>query len=82
MHIIFRIASVIAVFIGSAFVSRVPTVQRAGMRFFRDVGRVKARRRLMSGSHNSLAGEQKSLLSQPKLILAPIIKLFKLLGVS
>lgn len=38
----------------SKLATRLPIVQRAGMRFFRDIGRVKARKRLLSGQSKGL----------------------------
>mmetsp|Transcript_16491 Transcript_16491/g.30433 ORF Transcript_16491/g.30433 Transcript_16491/m.30433 type:complete len:168 (+) Transcript_16491:77-580(+) len=60
--------------IGSKMIARVTGVSSAisfrGMRFFRDIGRVKARRRLMSGSHNSLLLYSNVLLGHEE-ILSP-----------
>jgi predicted heme/steroid binding protein len=37
------------------FLGKLPAFQRLGMRFFRDIGRIKSRNRLIAGSHNALA---------------------------
>ena len=55
MHIIPVLVSAVAVLLSSSLVARLPAVQRAGMRLFRDLGRIKSRKRLMAGSHNSLS---------------------------
>ena len=47
------IVTLVAV-MAATLVGKLPAVQRAGMRFFRDVGRIKARRRLRAGAHNSV----------------------------
>jgi hypothetical protein len=47
-------AAMIVLVCSSKLAERLPVVQRAGMRFFRDLGRVKARKRLLSGQGKGL----------------------------
>lgn len=47
-------AAMVVLVCSSKLAGRLPVVQRAGMRFFRDLGRVKARKRLLSGQGKGL----------------------------
>jgi len=68
MYLASGFAALLAVLLSSTFVVRKPAVQIAGMRFFRDLGRIKARRRLHAGAHNSLSLYSNVLLGREEAI--------------
>mmetsp|Transcript_41004 Transcript_41004/g.92296 ORF Transcript_41004/g.92296 Transcript_41004/m.92296 type:complete len:223 (+) Transcript_41004:224-892(+) len=72
LHLV-RSVLLVATILSSILLARLPPVQRAGMRFFRDLGRIKARRRLYTGSHNSMVIYSEVLLGREPSLLADTV---------